>query len=94
MIFENLIFQDFYYLGPSVGIIIIDIFTNKKSTLNKKNTGIILSVIFLMVSVEYHWYKKTIYNFISDYIIDGINPLVIFILSVTFPVIFLTLRGT
>jgi hypothetical protein len=47
-----------------------------------------------MVSVEYHWYKKTIYNFISDYIIDGINPLVIFILSVTFPVIFLTLRGT
>jgi hypothetical protein len=54
MIFENLIFQDFYYLGPSVGIIIIDIFTNKKSTLNKKNTGIILSVIFLMVSVEYH----------------------------------------
>ena len=54
MIFENLIFQDFYYLDPSVGIIIIDIFTVKKSTLNKKNTGIILSVIFLMVSVEYH----------------------------------------
>jgi hypothetical protein len=54
MIFENLIFQDFYYLGPSVAIIIIDIFTVKKSTLNKKNTGIILSVIFLMVSVEYH----------------------------------------
>jgi hypothetical protein len=54
MIFENLIFQDFYYLGPFVSIIITDIFTDRKSTSNKKNTGIILLVIFSMVSVEYH----------------------------------------